>query len=68
MTCGADAQDKGGRVHSNLGCGKGFNWDSAKPCVLCMCSVSECACVSVHVHVLVYVHHQAAFASFVHMR
>ena len=30
MTCGRDAQDKGGGNRQD-GCGKGFNWDRAKP-------------------------------------
>ena len=30
MTCGRDAADKGGKVHSQLGCGKNFNWDTAR--------------------------------------
>ena len=30
MTCGSDAQDKGGQVRANLGCRKQFDWDSAR--------------------------------------
>jgi hypothetical protein len=29
MTCGRDASDKGGAIHSVLGCGKQFSWDTA---------------------------------------
>ena len=30
VTCGADAPDKGGTRHSDLGCGMNFNWDRAR--------------------------------------